>query len=83
MNPRILKRMAMVGLSLFIGSFILGVPFVVVPYQDPMAVQRADEALHSSISGWLMGAGICRFQFSALLAVACIILMRSRGGATI
>lgn len=82
MNPRTLKCLAMVGLSIFIGGFILGVHFVGVPYQDPTPVQRADEALHSSISGWLMGAGICIFQFSEILAVARVILIRSRGGAT-
>lgn len=82
MNPRTLKRMAMVGLPLFIGGFIWGVHFVGVPYQDPTPAQRADEALHSSISGWLMGAGLCILLFSALLAVARIILIRSRGGST-
>jgi hypothetical protein len=72
----------MVGLSIFIGGFILGVHFVGVPYQDPTPVQRADEALHGSISGWLMGASICIVLFSALQAVARIILMRSCGGTT-
>lgn len=82
MNPRTLKCLAMVGLPIVIGGFILGVHFVGVPYQDPTPVQRTDEALHSSIYGWLMGAGICIVLFSAILAVARIILMRSRGGAT-
>jgi hypothetical protein len=74
--------MAMVGLPLFIGGFIWGVHFVGVPYQDPTPALRAEEALHRSISGWLMAAGICILLVSALLAFARIILIRSRGGAT-
>lgn len=82
MNPRTLKRLAMVEFPLFIGGFIWGVHFVGVPYQDPTPAQRADEALHSSISSWLMGAGLCILLFSALLAVVRIIQIRSRSNAT-
>jgi hypothetical protein len=81
MNSRTLKRIAMVGLLLFLGGFIWGVHFVGVPYQDPTPAQRAYEALHGSISGWLMGAGICVLMSSALFAVARIILIWSRGRA--
>jgi hypothetical protein len=81
MNPRTLKRIAMVGLPLLIGGFIWGVHFVGVPDQDPTPAQRAEEALHSGISGWLMGAGLSMLVFSAFLAVARFILIRSRGGA--
>jgi hypothetical protein len=81
MNPPTLKRMALLGLLLFMVGFVWGVYFVGIPYQDPTPAQRAYEALHGSISGWLMGAGICIFLSSGLLAAGRLVLGGSRGGA--
>jgi hypothetical protein len=81
LSPRLLQRIAYVGLLIFMAGFIWGVHFVGVPYQDPTPAQRAYEAVHSSISGWLMGAGICTLLSSGSLAAAHLILNRSRDGA--
>jgi hypothetical protein len=79
MSVRTLKRIAMAGLLLVMAGFIWGVHFVGVPYQDPTPAQLAYESLHSSISGWLMGTGICTLLSSGFLAVARLILGWSRG----
>lgn len=73
MNPFTLNRMLMLGLLLFMVGLIWGVYFVGIPYQDPTPAQRAHEALHISVSFWLMGAGTFTFLSTGLLSVARLI----------
>lgn len=70
MISRPLRHFALAGCLVFLTGICWAVLFVGVPYQDPSPAQLTTEALHSTLSGWMMFTGLASIVVCLAIGIA-------------